>query len=192
MRFIQALIFVSLLVSNMSFAATNKSTLDLNYEARRVLVEKLLVVLPAYIQATSDVLKEIDSLPTGKVSETTRLDEIPVQDLFAKNASPLEGVLDEQAFAEGRTEEDVAWLRQSKGQLQELLSLVVQVKVGEPLDPEIDKYLFVERNFAKSVDEFEVNVLLNPVSRFYCNLSVRIERTPLASRPVVTAEETCD
>lgn len=192
MRLFTSLIFCSLFVSCLSLAAPKKSILDLNYEARGILIEKLLVVLPAYIQATSDVLKEIDSLPRGAVSEFTRLDQIPVQDLFLKNARPLEGVLDEHAFAEGRREENVAWLRKSKLELQKLLSLVVQFKVGEPLDVEIDKYLFVERNFSKTADEFEVNVLLMPVSRFYCNLSVRIEGKQSMIRPSVSAEETCD
>src|SRR5262245_53888528 len=79
---------------------------------RSIVLAKLDEIVPPYLAQTRAVLERIDALPAGTVTSTTALDEVPIPDLFAAGNAALQGVLDEVDFTGGRTDHDIAWLRQ--------------------------------------------------------------------------------
>ncbi|MEK6555879.1 MAG: hypothetical protein AABZ31_11595 [Bdellovibrionota bacterium] len=191
-------IFASLIlllaISAPSYAAPVKDEFVsmLQPSAQLALVKSLLKVLPAYSSSVALVLKEIDALPVGTVKETTKLNQIPIAGLFERNAEGLNKVLTDVAFAEGRDEEDVAWLRKSLADLNALLVLVKKARAGQNTYKAMEKYIYISRNFVVNANEYEVSALLNPVSRFYCNLTIEIDLQAGIKTPIAEASESCD
>jgi hypothetical protein len=156
---------------------------------RDIILHRLERIVPIYLQETQAVLDQIDALPEGTVDEATGLRDIPIEDLFDHGNEALSPVLYETAFDQGRLDHDVAWLRWSAGQLRALDELL-QSDSAEPW--QFDEHFTNTHNWRREGgSEFEINVGLRAVSRFYCNLDIRIANYDTDGFTVV-AEEICD
>ncbi len=139
---------------------------------RYIALDKLDEVIPVYLEETQKVLELIDDLPQGVVDETTKLDEVPIVLLFADGDDALSAVMSDSSFASGRNEHDIAWLRQSEVELQELVDAVDQA-MADGSNP-ANKHFTNVGNWTGSSGSFEINIGVRAVSRFYCNLDIRI------------------
>jgi hypothetical protein len=139
---------------------------------RYIALDKLDKVIPVYLAETQKVLELIDELPQGVVDETTKLDEVPIVSLFANGDIALGAVVDESAFRDGRNDHDIAWLRQSAVGLEKLANAVDQA-IATGSNPANSHFTNVG-NWTGSAGNFEINIGVRAVSRFYCNLDIRI------------------
>jgi hypothetical protein len=118
------------------------------------------------------------------------LDQVPIPDLFAPGNLALRGVLDDVDFAGGRTDHDVAWLRQSAIDLEAMSAAVTQL-LGDGTSPAaFDAHLTNSSFWQGTNGALEITVGVAAVSRFYCNLDVRIADGPHGF--TVGASESCD
>lgn len=188
------LIFVSLFAASQSAFATNTLFSKMDPKLKSELVAALSDVLPPYIEATAGVMKEIDMLPKGTVAESTRLSEVPITGLFERNADALKKskLLEDQDFGGGRDEHDVAWMRKSLSDLQALEKAVAETAMGVNMDVLIDSYVTVLQYQYKGPNEHHYLAIIEPVSRFYCNLEFHVDRNVTAPASALIAEETCD
>lgn len=185
---------IALLATSQSAHARETLFSKMELAPKQNLVSAMADVLPAYIDATQGVLKEIDALPAGTVSETTRLSKIPIAGLFERNAVVLDKskLLSDRDFTGGRDDHDIAWLRQSLEGLLDLRDLVEFYILGAKVDLDIDKYVTVMGYLYRGPNEYNYQAIIEPVSRFYCNLQFNVEREPGDIDALVIAEETCD
>lgn len=188
------------LFAGLSQALAAHQYSDLTSEPKAELLRALNDVIPVYADATESVLREIDALPKGTVTETTRLSQIPIADLFERNAALLDksALLGDRGFTEGRDDHDVAWLRSSLSGLRSL-EVAARIAAGTPVGPvhdaaeqDINKYVTVLRFLNRSPVEYGVQAIVEPISRFYCNLDLSVERDPSDSGPTLTVDEVCD
>jgi hypothetical protein len=156
---------------------------------RYIVLDQLDEIVPVYLAETRSVLARIDALP-GTIAETTALDDVPIPDLFANGQTALLEVLSDADFAGGRTEHDIAWLRQSAIELETLRQDVVQLIADGTSPSSFDVHLTNEAYWTGPNGVLEINVGLAAVSRFYCNLDVRIMNTEQGFS--VEANESCD
>ncbi|HVK83518.1 MAG TPA: hypothetical protein VM513_05390 [Kofleriaceae bacterium] len=158
---------------------------------RYIVLDTLDEIVPAYLDETRAVLARIDALPAGTVTETTELDEVPIADLFEAGQSALAEVLVEADFTGGRADHDVAWLRQSAVELAALAEAVDQVIADGTSPASFDAHVVNTRSWEGSDGTVEISFSVAAVSRFYCNLDVRIVDDPTEGF-FVEASETCD
>jgi hypothetical protein len=158
---------------------------------RYIVLDKLDEIVPVYLAQTRAVLDQIDALPAGAVTEATRLDEVPIPDLFVAGNEVLLEVLDDADFGGGRRDHDVAWLRQSAVELASLGEAVEQLVVDGTSPASFDAYLTNASYHHRDGNPVEINLGIAAVSRFYCNLDVRIVDDPTDGF-YVSASETCD
>jgi hypothetical protein len=184
-------LLASILIGNCVWAKDVVSTLD--PKVKVVLIEALSEALPPYIAATDGVLKEIDALP-NQLSESTRLNEIPINDLFERNGEALNKskIWTDTDFAGGRSEHDIAWLRQSLSGLKTLLTLTQEAKAGKNVDAELDASFVNVQYTYRSENEYDLLVGLASTSRFYCNAGIVISKLKEQTNPDVSAQEYCD
>ena len=140
---------------------------------RYILLDKLDEVLPAYLAETRAVLTRIDALP-GTIADTTELDEVPIPDLFASGQEALAGVLDEADFAGGRSDHDIAWLRESATGLAAMHADVVQLSADGTNPASFNTHLTNQSYWSGPNGAVEITVGVAAVSRFYCNLDIAI------------------
>lgn len=157
---------------------------------RKILIMKMAASIPAYIAATEGVLREIDALPAGTITEQTELDELPIADIFKRNSQPLResaefGDID---FIGGRRDHDVAWLRQSLVELKETLRLVKLEAAGKSVATQLDPLVHVVSH-SMNHDQ-ETHIILQATSRFYCNVEFRVYNE--GNSRIITADEYCD
>ena len=158
---------------------------------RYIALDKLDDIVPVYLAQTRTVLDQIDALPAGTVTEATKLDEVPIPDLFAAGNTALLEVLDDADFAGGRRDHDVAWLRQSAVELASLGEAVDQLIVDGTSPASFDAYLTNTSLWHGDGGAVEIDLGIAAVSRFYCNLDVRIVDDP-PDGFYVSASESCD
>lgn len=158
---------------------------------RYIVLDELDEIVPVYLAQTRAVLDQIDALPAGTVTETTRLDEVPIPDLFAAGNDALLEVLDDADFAGGRSDHDIAWLRQSAVELASLGEAVDQLIVDGTSPASFDAFLTNASYHHRDGNPVEINLGIAAVSRFYCNLDVRIVDDPTDGF-YVSASESCD
>lgn len=174
---------------------TDVSVSRLTPEIKTLFIDALAASLPEYIRATEGALKEIDALAPGLVRESTRLDLIPIKELFERYEAlylAKSKIWEDTDFSGGRSEHDVAWLRNSLKELTALLQLARDAQDGKNVDGEIDKNLVNFRYYYTSLDNFELAVDWVATSRFYCNAGVRIFKDASRTQPAVSAQEYCD
>lgn len=137
------------------------------------------------------MLARSDALAADTIAETTALDEVPIPDLFDSGQAALLAALDDADFSGGRTDHDVAWLRQSAVDLEALRQSVVRL-IGDGTSPaELDQHLTNHSYWQGPDGAIEITLGIQAVSRFYCNLDVRIVNDPVDGF-WVEASETCD
>lgn len=189
MKVLNLLLGVAVSISVTSKALAGDSIAAVESQAKVLLLQKIKEILPPYIEATD---KTIADILKKKPKDSTRLSKF--YSIFKKHASILDqsGVFGDTAFAEGRVEEDVAWLKASSVGLKELQALVDQSLAGANVDTKIDK-LLNNLNYRPSTNKWglEVQATLLPVSRFYCNVGVSVTQEP-GQQVLVYADETCD
>ncbi len=156
---------------------------------RYILLDKLDEVLPAYLAQTRAVLARIDAL-TPTVADSTKLDEVPIPDLFASGQDVLIAVLDEADFIGGRSDHDVAWLRESATGLAAMHAAVEQLSADGTSPASFNAHLTNESYWSGPDGAVEINVGIAAVSRFYCNLDIAIADGSQGFS--VTAIESCD
>lgn len=188
------LLAIGLLAASQSAFAADTLFSQMDPKLKSELVTTLADVLPPYIEATEGVLTEIDSLPPGTVTESTELDEVPIAGLFERNAVALDKskLLGDRDFTGGRADHDIAWLRKSLMDLKALEKSVAETLAGVNMDVLIDSYITVLQYQYKGPAEHHYIAIVEPVSRFYCNLQFHVDRNPGEVDTGVTAEETCD
>lgn len=189
-----SLFTLSVFALSQSAFATQTPFSKMDAKLKAELVKVMADVLPPYIEATEGVLNEIDLLPPGTVADSTELDELPISGLFEKHAIALDKskFLGDRDFAGGRADHDVAWLRKSLVDLKALENYVAQTSMGVNMDVLIDSYVTVLQYQYKGPTEHHYLAIVEPVSRFYCNLQFNVDRNPGDAAVDVTAEETCD
>jgi hypothetical protein len=167
--------------------------LSLSPGQKQLLVDVLLEALPPYICATDAVLAEIAALPKGAVTSSTKLSEIPIEKLFARNAAPINAakIWGDKAFAGGRDEHDVKWLRGSLKELKTLLRTVIASKNGADVDADLNAQFTNQQNYFTSDDDYELMADFKATSRFYCNAGIRILKEP-GQAPQISVYESCD
>lgn len=189
-----SLFAISFFVATQSASATQILFSQMDPVLKKELVTAMADVLPPYIEATEGVLKEIDMLPIGTVVESTRLDEVPIVELFERNAVALDKskLLADRDFTGGRDEHDVAWLRKSLVDLKALEKSVAETVMGVNMDVLIDSHVTVLQYQYKGPVDHHFIAIIEPVSRFYCNLQFHVDRNTGDVAGAVIAEETCD
>lgn len=159
---------------------------------RYIVLAELDRVVPVYLEQTLAVLEKIDSLPQGTVSEGTMLDEIPIDDLFADGQAALGEVMVDVSFDQGRREHDIDWLRNSANgliELEEILDEARPTLQHQGIDAHLTNTSFFQ---SETSEAYEVSVGLVAVSRFFCNLDVRIVNDPGGVGFFVETSEHCD
>ncbi len=190
---------LNLLLSAMvvaTFTATAEASKDsmANVEAapKLLILQKLEQLLPPYIEATDAVLEGIGQIP--KVTDETSLSEIS-PNLFETQFELLQNsdAFVDTDFGGGREEETVGWLKKSSIELKDLQTVVRQSLAGDNVDAKLDKHLHLTINrSSRNKWGAEVGVILNAVSRFYCNISVVASEENKAKKLSVEASESCD
>lgn len=170
-------------------AVADDSMSELEHQAKLLLLNKLKEALPPYIEATDKTLAEIlEQNP----KDSTRLEKF--YEIFKKHSVIVEqsGVFGDSSFAEGRVEEDVAWLKGSANDLKTLQTLVDQSLAGSDVDSELNK-LFNQISYRPSSNQhgLEVFATILPASRFYCNVVVTVTQEP-GQQIETYVDETCD
>lgn len=159
---------------------------------RFIVLDRLDRITPVYLEQTQAVLDQIDALPPGTVEETTPLDQVPIPDLFAPGQKALLEVLDDADFTGGRSEHDVAWLRNSAVGLDALGKAVTKLLADGTNPPEFDSHLTNQAVFESPVSGIlTIDVGVAAVSRFFCNLDIHIVDDPNGLF-TVGAIESCD
>jgi hypothetical protein len=156
---------------------------------RYIVLDKLDEIVPVYLAETESVLARIDALP-GPIPETTALDDVPIPDLFASGQVALLEVLDDADFAGGRSDYDVAWLRNSAVELEALRQAVADVIADGTSPDTFDEYLTNTGYSHNAAGDVEIDAGIAAVSRYYCNLDIQILDD--ADGFQVSALESCD
>ena len=160
-------------------------------EKRQAVLEALGIVVPIYLQESNKVLSQIDALAVGSVSEETWLNEVPMDGLFEAGQQALSQALHEADFEGGRRDHDVAWLRESAEELAELAKAVDSMLLGADVPVDFDDYLTNFYSWSDDTGDFRVEVGVRAVSRFYCNLDIRVSGNAAGVLDVI-GEESCD
>lgn len=187
-------VFLAVLAFAANAFASGQKFSEMDFEAKHLSLVGLADVLPGYIEATEAVLEELDGFPCGVIDETTRLGQKHILDLFSRNEVLLRKskFIEDTDFAGGRDEHDVAWLRESLVGLRKLLVLVQDANTTGVIPVEIDKYLWISSFKRWDAERFNFQFIVEPVSRFYCNLTIRGGRNAGNNKAFFSAYESCD
>jgi len=158
---------------------------------RYIALDTLHDIVPVYLAETRAVLGRIDALPAGTVTETTSLDEVPIPNLWDAGNEALGQILVDVDFGGGRSDHDVAWLRQSAVDLDMLSEAVFQLQGDGTSPASFDEHLTNTWSHRSPDGSMDIRFGIAAVSRFYCNLDVRIV-DDTTDGFFVEASETCD